>query len=73
MDAVVLQSFNCAACGWVIGALAEPNCPRCQKTMQAVPGTRRKKLCGHEDPAQCTIRCFAASEDAEGGRKRAAA
>ena len=34
--------------------------------MQAVPGTRRKKLCGHEDHAQCTIRCFATSEEVEG-------
>ena len=73
MEAVVLQTFICAACGWQLGALAEPNCPRCQKAMQAVPGTRRKKLCGHEDHAQCTIRCFATSEEVEGGRKKAAA
>ena len=73
MEAVVLQTFNCQACGWQIGALAEPACPRCQKAMQAVPGTRRKKLCGHEDHAQCTIRCFASGEDVEGSRKKAAA
>lgn len=73
MEAVVLQSFICGECGWQLGALAEPNCPRCQKAMQAVPGTRRKKLCGHDDTAQCTIRCFATAEDAEGGRKKAAA
>jgi hypothetical protein len=46
MEAIVLQTFICAACGWQLGALAEVNCPRCQKVMQAVPGTRRKKLCG---------------------------
>jgi hypothetical protein len=73
MEAVVLQTFICAACGWQIGALAEVNCPRCQKVMQAVPGTRRKKLCGHDDHAQCTIRCFATAEDVEGSRKKAAA
>jgi hypothetical protein len=73
MEAVVLQTFICAACGWQLGALAEVNCPRCQKVMQAVPGTRRKKLCGHDDHAQCTIRCFATAEDVEGTRKKAAA
>jgi hypothetical protein len=73
MESVFLQSFLCAACGWQIGALAEPHCPRCQKVMQTVPGTKRKKLCGHEDPAQCTVRCFAASEEVEGGRKKVAA
>jgi hypothetical protein len=73
MEAVVLQSFICAACGWQLGALAEVRCPRCQKVMQAVPGSRRKKLCGHEDHAQCTVRCFANAEDVEGSRKKAAA
>lgn len=73
MDAVVLQTFICTGCGWQLGALADPRCPRCQKAMQTVPGTRRKKICGHEDPAQCTIRCFAAAEEVEGGRKKAAA
>lgn len=73
MDAVVLQTFLCAVCGWQIGATNELRCPRCQKLMQAVPGTRRKKLCGHDDVAQCTVRCFASAEEVEGGRKKAAA
>ena len=73
MEAIVLQSFACGTCGWQFGAIAEPNCPRCHKAMQPVPGTRRKKLCSHEDPAQCTVRCFAAAEEVEGGRKKAAA
>jgi hypothetical protein len=73
MEAVVLQTFICAACGWQLGAIADVNCPRCQKGMQAVPGTRRKKLCGHDDHAQCTIRCFATAEEVEGSRKKAAA
>jgi hypothetical protein len=73
MESVMLQSFLCEKCGWQIGAIAEPNCPRCQKVMQSIPGTRRKKLCGHEDHAQCTVRCFASAEDGEGSRKKAAA
>jgi hypothetical protein len=73
MEAIVLQSFVCTTCGWQFGAIAEPSCPRCQKAMQPVPGSRRKKLCSHEDPVQCTIRCFASADDAEGGRKKAAA
>jgi hypothetical protein len=62
MEAIVLQSFVCTTCGWQFGAIAEPSCPRCQKAMQPVPGSR-----------QCTIRCFASADDAEGGRKKAAA
>ena len=73
MESVYLQTFACEPCGWVFGALVQPSCPRCQKTMQVVPGSRRKKICGHEDHAQCTLRCFASAEDGEGGRKRAAA
>lgn len=73
MEAVYLQSFACTTCGWQFGALSQPICPRCQKAMQVIPGTRRRKICGHEDHAQCTIRCFAAVEESEGGRKRAAA
>ena len=73
MEAVVLQTFICSACGWQLGALAEPRCPRCQKVMQSVAGSRRKKLCSHEDHAQCTIRCFATAEEIEGSRKKVAA
>lgn len=73
MESVYLQSFVCESCGWQFGALAQPTCPRCEKGMQAIAGTRRKKLCGHEDHAQCTLRCFASAEEGEGSRKRAAA
>lgn len=73
MEAVVLQNFLCEPCGWQIGALVAPNCPRCQKVMQAVAGTRRKKLCAHEDTAQCTLRCFTSLEGGETGRNKKAA
>ena len=73
MEAVVLQTFICAASGWQLGAIADVNCPRCQKGKQAGPATRRTTLCGHDDHAQCTIRCFATAEEVEGSRKKAAA
>ena len=73
MEAVVLQSFLCGGCGWQFGAITQTRCPRCQKVMQPVAGTRRKKICSHEDPLQCRISCFGAAEDAEGSRKKAAA
>ena len=73
MEVVVLQNFLCELCGWQIGALAAPSCPRCQKEMPAMPGTRRKKLCTHEDTEQCSVRCFAALDQGESGRSKKAA
>lgn len=70
---IALQTFFCTPCGWQFSAITAPTCPGCQKVMQPAPDTRRKKLCSHEDPAQCTTRCFASPDDAEGNRKRAAA
>lgn len=73
MEPVVLQSFLCAACGWQFAAIVQTRCPRCEKVMQPLPGTRRKKICSHEDPAQCRIGCFGTAEESEGGRKKVAA